>query len=57
MLIMEHQYSTFHGMSKRDNYGAVEGNSLGLGFRLKIDFFFYSGIDHGVRSNSLLENV
>ena len=57
MLIMEHQYSTFHGILKRDNYGAVEGNSSGLGFHLKIDVFFYSGIDPGVRSNSLLENV
>ena len=29
---------------------------LGLGLRLKIDFF-YSFIDHGVRSNFLLENA
>ena len=54
---MEHQYSTFHGTSNRDDYGIVQWNSLGPGFHLKIDAFFYLCIDHAVRSNSLLENT
>ena len=53
---MEHQYSTFHGTSNRDNYRTVQWNSSEPGLHLKNDVSFYSCIDHGVRSNSLLGN-
>ena len=57
MLFMKRQYSTFHGMTNRDDYRTIQWNTSGPGFLLKIDAFLYSCIDHGVRSNSLLENA
>ena len=57
MLFMERQYSTFHGMTNRDDYRTIQWNTSGPGFLLKIDAFLCSCIDHGVRSNSLLENA
>ena len=40
ILFTEH-HSTLHGMSNRDHYRAVQWNSLGPGFYLKIDFFIH----------------
>ena len=40
ILFMEHQYSTFHGTSNRDNYRTVHWSSSGPGFHLKIDALF-----------------
>ena len=54
---MEHQYSTFHGTSNREDYRIVQWNSSGPGFHLKIDPFFDLCIDHGVKANFLLENT
>ena len=47
----------FHGTPDRDNYRTSQWNSSRLCFHLEIDDVFYSCIDHGVRYNSLLENV
>ena len=35
---MEHQYTTFHGMSNRDDYRTIHWSSSGPGFHLKISF-------------------
>ena len=42
--------------TRREDYRTVQWNFLGPHFHLKIDAF-YSCIDHGVRSNFLLENI
>ena len=57
MLFMERQYSMFYGTSNWDDYRTVRWNPSGPNFHLKIDGFFNSYIDLGVRSNSLLENA
>ena len=55
MFFIECQYSTFYGTSNRDDSRTIQCNSLDPVFIWKL-MLFYSRIDHGVRSNSLLEN-
>ena len=44
ILFMEHQYSTFHETSNKDDNRTAQWNSSGPGFYLKIDAVFYSCI-------------
>ena len=55
MFFMECQYSTFYGTSNRNDNRTIQWNSFDPVFIWKL-MLFYSRIDHGVRSNSLLEN-